>query len=271
VFAALVRAGAWLAISRRPAAPPETPAPVAAPSQPPAVRPVTVTATHAALVKHGIAAAVVPPYGDLILGQPEDNTIASGYYEAPRPTLWDRAEIPYQISADLPRPERVMQAIRYFNEKTTVSFVPYEGQPDALVFEPGDEHCYSLLGKIGGMQPIKLSGECEWNEIAHEIMHALGFVHEQSRTDRDSFVEVLWDDIEEKYRDQFAIVPETFMEAAARGPFDYHSIMLYPPTLFAAHAGAPTMRSRTDQPIAPARDGLSAGDLEKVSAVYPSK
>jgi hypothetical protein len=217
-------------------------------------------------VVHGLAIA----YGDLILGTPEDTSLDSGFYEAPRPTLWDRGEVPYLISPDLPNPDRVMAAIRYFNEKTSVSFVPFDGQPDALVFEPGDEHCYSLLGKTGGMQPIKLSEECEWLEIAHEMMHALGFVHEQSRTDRDTYVEILWDNIEEKYRPQFAVVPDSFMEAANRGPFDYHSLMLYPPTIFAAQSGTPTMRSRTDQPIAPSRTGLSPGDMEKLNAAYPS-
>lgn len=42
----------------------------------------------------------------------------------------------------------------------------------------------------GGMQPLFLDNDCSANkgDVIHELMHAAGFYHEQSRNDRDSYV-----------------------------------------------------------------------------------
>ena len=217
-------------------------------------------------VVNGLAIA----YGDTLLGKvPPDFEGTVGRNESPRVQTWDKPEIPYFINPSLPEPQRVQRAIDYFNQHTAVHFIQYDGsQKDALVFEPGDEECISYLGKIGGLQPIRLQRGCGTQEILHEIMHALGFIHEQSRPDRDQYVDILWNNIDEKFQSQFAMVPDSLVEAERDSPFDYHSVMLYRPTIFAAHPGQATMQSKSTTPISPVTEGLSDTDIERVNRLY---
>ena len=49
-----------------------------------------------------------------------------------------------------------------------------------------------MIGRRGGKQEISLGKGCETKGKAiHELMHAIGFLHEQSRKDRDQHVTIL--------------------------------------------------------------------------------
>lgn len=87
-----------------------------------------------------------------------------------------------------------------------MQYVPWDGKAkDYLVIWPFDfpKGCWSFLGRIGGPQPLSLqppsgySPNCLGTEgrAMHELLHAAGIFHEQSRADRDFFVNVLWDNI----------------------------------------------------------------------------
>jgi len=59
--------------------------------------------------------------------------------------------------------------------------------------------------------------------IAHELAHALGFWHEQSRTDRDTFVRIEWAHIQPGEEHNFDIASGS----GRYGPYDFDSVMHY--------------------------------------------
>lgn len=204
--------------------------------------------------------------GDIVVGVPvNDDGATSGLVLTPTVTPWKSREIPIFVQANVSHPERVRQALELFSD-TAVRFVPYTDQEDVVVFEEAAGVCKSYVGHVGGKQPIWIGPGCETTEVAHEIMHALGFVHEQNRADRDQYVEIYPDNIEEQYLYNFDKLPEETTKISSLTDFDFESIMMYPTTMF-AKGGRQTMRSKTPTPISPS-SGLSAKDKERLQKAY---
>ncbi|AFX99765.1 M12 family metallopeptidase [Bdellovibrio bacteriovorus] len=200
---------------------------------------------------------------DIVIGVPRSAKVR-GSVALESVQLWEGGVVPFHIQNDVPNKSEIIQAIAAFVE-TPIKFVPYTNQEDVLVFEAGSG-CKSYLGKVGGKQPLWISGGCGVTEITHEIMHALGFIHEQNRSDRDRFVEVMWDNIQEKYKHNFEIFPASLMVLSGASAFDYESVMLYQPTAFSENGGV-TMKSKTESQLAPSA-ALSAGDIQRLTSVY---
>ena len=202
--------------------------------------------------------------GGVIAGQSPPET---GLVEMDPLKLWPRT-IPFHIQPEVVNPDRIYQAIKMF-EGSAVRFIPYTNEDDALVFEVGAKDCYSYVGKVTKRQQIWISPGCSAADIAHEIMHALGFVHEQNRTDRDEFIAVAYDNIEEAFRYNFEKLPKAFITVTGLAPFDFQSLMLYPPWMF-AKSGRSTMeplnRDRLIQPLS----APSPTDIERLNRAYAS-
>lgn len=53
-----------------------------------------------------------------------------------------------------------------------------------------------MVGDLKNGQNLSIGAGCDYKAIVeHEILHALGFYHEQSRMDRDDYVTIWWDEI----------------------------------------------------------------------------
>ncbi|XGW14807.1 hypothetical protein V3C99_000797 [Haemonchus contortus] len=101
--------------------------------------------------------------------------------------------------------------------------------------------CWSSLGKTGGLQQISLADACETTSIAaHEIGHTLGFYHTMSRHDRDKYVVVDYENIQEYWRSQFAWQTEEENDNFGLD-YDYGSIMHYRASDAAINRQIPTL------------------------------
>lgn len=109
---------------------------------------------------------------------------------------------------------------------------------------------------------------CSTGSVIHEIGHTIGMFHEQSRSDRNSFVTVNFANIPDDREHNFDI--ENGSGARDLGVYDYGSIMHYGAFAFADDPNVRTITT-TDPAWRDAigqRNGLSAGDLQSVTELY---
>lgn len=179
---------------------------------------------------------------------------------------WPQGVVPYILEDGVDR-ERVIAALAEIHGRTNVRFVEHKSEADYIVFRNIDrEQCQSHLGREGGEQEVLLGPNCTSGQILHELLHALGFVHEQSREDRDDYIKIVWDNIEPAYKDQFQKIPAS-ISIPVPIPFDFNSVLLYPPTAFGDDHRI-TITKQDGSLYAANRLALSKLDVERVNRIY---
>jgi len=79
--------------------------------------------------------------------------------------------------------------------RTCIDFKQRESESDYVKILAGDG-CSSYVGRLGGSQELSLANACEpVGVIIHELIHAIGFHHEHTREDRDSYIQIKWENV----------------------------------------------------------------------------
>jgi hypothetical protein len=151
---------------------------------------------------------------------------------------WPNNEIPYTLSSQYGSYSRsiIAKAMNEYHTKTCIKFIPrVENIHKDYVYIHPDDGCYSLVGRTGGKQPLSLDSGCiQTGTIVHELMHTVGFFHEQSRYDRDEYIEITWPNVINGADDQFEKYGMNVIDQMNE-PYDYSSIMHYGPYAFSSN------------------------------------
>ena len=192
---------------------------------------------------------------------------------------WDRRSIPYDIGfTNKKHIAAIKSALELLERETCLNFRQRKKNDADYIHFTDLGGCWSYVGRNGGKQPVSLGTGCKTSgKVSHETMHALGFIHEHQREDRDEYIKVNYENIELKCGSDGKSSCQGNFSRAPAGLFPYpevydsNSVMHYDGYSFskAPMLDNPTIVDRRSMlPVVAQRERPSVGDIKRICRLY---
>ncbi|XP_032222683.1 low choriolytic enzyme isoform X2 [Nematostella vectensis] len=174
-------------------------------------------------------------------------------------------KIPYVIGGmSTAHKDAISRAVAEYNAKTCIRFVPRAKESDYLKIQTGIG-CNAEIGRKGGVQYMILGKNCQFKgKVLHEMMHTLGFLHEQCRQDRDKYVAVHLGQVRTGFIHNF----DKYSTQNVVSEYDLHSVMHYSNNAF-AKGSSPTITAKNNPGMKlGSKNDFSKLDLKRINTLY---
>lgn len=188
---------------------------------------------------------------------------------------WTNNIVPYVLNDQTDEQKAfIREALDEMEAALCLKFIVRTTEKNYVNVISTESGCFSSVGMVGGAQRLNLqsyvpgSGCFRKGTIIHEFIHAIGFYHMQSATERDDFVDIVWENIEPGKEHNFNTYGVDRISNFGV-TYDYGSVMHYSSKAFSVNGertivaldeiGGDNMGQRL---------GMSSYDIKRINNMY---
>ncbi len=182
---------------------------------------------------------------------------------------WPNSTIVYRISglSDSVKSE-LLKSFKEWTSKTNIRFKERTNESNYVTISSSGSNSNSgiaTLGMYGDKSFIRLGTRATAAVIIHEIGHTLGYIHEHNSNDRDDYITVHFENIQDSAMSQFYKSNSTTL---VNNEFDINSTMMYSSYTFSKN-GQPTITDKNGNVLPTRQAILSSLDIKGTNSIYP--